>query len=42
MSAEQLPGQSSLEQPCEPPKRRRTPSEYATRIAELKSVNPTL
>lgn len=38
MSEEQIPGQSSLEQMAEVSKRRRTPSQYATQIADFKSV----
>jgi hypothetical protein len=39
MSEEQILGQSSLEQMAEVSKRRRTPSQYATQIADFKSVN---
>ena len=39
MSEEQILGQSSFEQMAEVSKRRRTPSQYATQIADFKSVN---
>lgn len=42
MSEEQLPGQSSGYQIPEVSKRRRTPSQYASRIADFKSVLLTL
>jgi len=38
MSEEHLPGLSSCGQLGEPPKRKRTPSQYASHIADFKNV----
>lgn len=38
MTEEHFPGLSSCGQLVEPPKRRRTPSQYATQIADFKNV----
>ena len=42
MSEEQNCGKNAPENSSEPPKRRRVPSQYATQIADFKSVSPTL
>lgn len=41
MNEEHLRGYSSLSMLPEPPKRKRTPSQYAAQIADFKNVRPT-